>query len=70
MATEHAERQATALVDFISDFSRENGYSPSVEQMAQHMNMSKTGVRMYLNRLQEAGKISRPAGVKRGIRVV
>jgi repressor LexA len=58
------------MLDFIVDFSDENGYPPSIREIGQAVNISSTSVVNYnLNRLVEEGFLDRDQNVSRGIRL-
>jgi len=65
-----SERRRTIL-SFIRQFSGENGYPPTVREIADAAGISSTSVVNYhLNVLQEEGYIIRNREVARGLRVV
>ncbi len=65
-----SERRRTIL-SFIQRFSRENGYPPTVREIAEAAGISSTSVVNYhLNVLQEEGYIIRDREVAGGLRVV
>ena len=65
-----SERRRTIL-SFIQRFSRENGYPPTVREIAEAAGISSTSVVNYhLNVLQAEGYIIRDREVARGLRVV
>jgi repressor LexA len=58
------------MLDFIQDFSDENGYPPSIREIGKAVGISSTSVVNYnLNRLVEEGYLSRDQNVSRGIRL-
>ncbi|MGA9193306.1 MAG: transcriptional repressor LexA [Anaerolineales bacterium] len=58
------------MLDFIVDFSDENGYPPSIREIGQAVDISSTSVVNYnLNRLVEEGFLDRDQNVSRGIRL-
>ena len=58
------------MLDFIQDFSDENGYPPSIREIGKAVKISSTSVVNYnLNRLVEEGYLSRDQNVSRGIRL-
>jgi repressor LexA len=58
------------MLDFIMDFSDENGYPPSIREIGQAVGISSTSVVNYnLNRLVEEGFLDRDQNVSRGIRL-
>ena len=63
------ERQRRIL-DYIQDFSTDNGYPPSIRQIGASVGISSTSVVNYnLNRLVEEGFLDRDKNVSRGIRL-
>ena len=58
------------ILDFIQDFSTDNGYPPSIRQIGASVGISSTSVVNYnLNRLVEEGFLDRDKNVSRGIRL-
>jgi repressor LexA len=58
------------MIDFISDFTSESGYPPSIREIGAAVGISSTSVVNYnLNRLVEEGYLSRDQNVSRGIRL-
>jgi len=56
---------------FICDFNRDNGYSPSVREIGQHVGMASTStVHSYLKKLEECGYIMRKKDCPRTIQIV
>jgi repressor LexA len=65
-----SERQR-AIIGFISRFSDENGYPPTIREIGAAVNIKSTSVVNYnLNRLDKEGFITRSRKFSRGIRVV
>lgn len=61
------ERQKM-FVDFINGFIRDNGYSPSVREIARGMGLSSTAsVKKMLDRLSDGGLLKRAGSIARGI---
>lgn len=53
------------ILDFLRDFQRRNGYSPSVREIAAAVNLSSpSSVQLHLNTLESLGCISRSGGGK------
>ena len=53
---------------FIEDFIRDNGYSPSIREIAKGMGLSSTAsVKKMLDRLTEKGFLNRSENIARGI---
>lgn len=58
------------ILDFIQDFTTDNGYPPSIRQIGASVGISSTSVVNYnLNRLVEEGYLDRDKNVSRGIRL-
>jgi len=58
------------ILDFIQDFTSDNGYPPSIRQIGASVGISSTSVVNYnLNRLVEEGFLDRDKNVSRGIRL-
>ena len=56
------------IIEFIHDFLRDNGYPPSIRDIAAQCGISSTSVVAYnLNKLEQAGYIRRHTDVSRGI---
>lgn len=61
------ERQKM-FINFIENFMRDKGYSPSVREIARGMGLSSTAsVKKMLDRLQDGGFIKRAGSIARGI---
>ncbi|MGE4317994.1 MAG: transcriptional repressor LexA [Deferribacterales bacterium] len=61
------ERQKM-FVNFIENFIRDNGYSPSIREIAKGMGLSSTAsVKNMLDRLTENGLLKRSSSIARGI---
>src|SRR3990170_4499623 len=64
-----SDRQSR-MVEFIHNFSRDNGYPPSIREIGEAVGISSTSVVNYnLNRLVEHGYLDRDQNVSRGIRL-
>ena len=58
-------QRQTQLLQFISDHVKENGYPPSIREMAEHMNIRSTnGVNDHLKALEKKGYLTRKTGLK------
>lgn len=56
------------FVDFIEEFIKEKGYSPSIREIAKGMGLSSTAsVKNMLDRLTENGLLKRSGNIARGI---
>ena len=70
MAKKQLTDRQTRMLDFILQFSEENGYPPSIRQIGKNVGISSTSVVNYnLNRLVEEGYLSRDQKVSRGLRL-
>ncbi|MCX6056478.1 MAG: transcriptional repressor LexA [Chloroflexi bacterium] len=59
------------IMEFLTKFQDTNGYSPSIRQIGDNINVKSTSlVNYYLNRLHELGYIERENRISRSIRVV
>ncbi len=59
------------ILDFLTRFQEENGYSPSIREIGDSINVKSTSlVDYYLNQLEQMGFISRDNRVSRSIRVL
>ena len=64
-------RRQKEILTFLSTYLRENGYSPSMEEIATHFKMaSLNGVYKHLKALQERGFISRLSNQARSIQIL
>lgn len=58
------------ILEYIRDFVRDHGYSPSIRDIQTSLNISSTSVVAYnLKALQEKGKLDREGKISRGIRL-
>jgi len=59
------------ILEFLSGFQEDNGYSPSIRQIGDSINVKSTSlIDYYLNQLQEMGYIEREGRISRSIRVL
>lgn len=58
-----------AVLDVIYEYRSEHGYSPSVRDIAEELEVSTSVVQYHLNRLEERGWIERDEGIARSIRL-
>jgi repressor LexA len=59
------------IMEFLTAFQEQNGYSPSIRQIGDHISVKSTSlVDYYLNQLEQMGYITREGRVSRSIRVV
>lgn len=65
--TTGADRQE-AMLNFIAESLRERGYPPTIREIGTALGIASTnGVRYYLDRLEQSGKIRRDRWTSRGI---
>lgn len=62
-------RQA-AVLKFLSDYQDEHGVVPTVYEIGEHFGFSGANAVKLLDKLEERGAISRPAGSRRSIRIL
>ena len=61
-----SEEKLTMVMDYIRKFTEENGYTPSVREIAQECGIKSTAtVHSYLERLQTRGLVTKPSNKKR-----
>ena len=59
------------IMAFLGNFQDKNGYSPSIRQIGDSINVKSTSlIDYYLNQLQEMGYIEREGRISRSIRVI
>ncbi|MRS05295.1 hypothetical protein EG832_19080, partial [bacterium] len=59
------------IMEYLTKFQNSNGYSPSIRQIGDSINVKSTSlVDYYLNQLQQMGFIDREDRISRSIRVV
>ena len=59
------------IMEFLTAFQEQNGYSPSIRQIGDHITVKSTSlVDYYLNQLEQMNYITREGRVSRSIRVV
>jgi repressor LexA len=59
------------IMEFLSKFQDSNGYSPSIRQIGDSINVKSTSlIDYYLNQLQQMGFIDREDRISRSIRVI
>lgn len=62
-------KQKRAL-DFINRFTVKNGYSPSLQEIADHLKKSISTVQHFVEELQDKGYLQKKENVARGIRAI
>lgn len=59
------------IMEFLTEFQEEKGYSPSIRQIGKSIKVESTSlIDYYLNQLQEMGYIERDQHISRSIRIV
>ena len=58
------------VLQFIEEFIKWNGYSPTLDEIAQHLGIRKPTVQQYLRTLEEKGVITRERYAHRSIELV
>lgn len=59
------------IMEFLTEFQEDRGYSPSIREIGKHINVESTSlVDYYLEQLRDEGYIERDKRVSRSIRVV
>lgn len=58
------------ILDFLSEYQRENKYPPSIREIGERTGITSTSVvNYYLDQLEKMGKIERDRKISRGVRV-
>lgn len=57
------------MFTFICHYNRQFGYSPTMRELAENCFMSRTNIYRYLDQLEMQERISRDAGIARGITI-
>ena len=64
-------RRQREILDYLSQYSAENGMSPTLEEIAQHFGVNKVTIFGHVGELERKGVIERAAkGISRGLRIV
>lgn len=64
-------RRQREILDYLSQYSTENGMSPTLEEIAQHFGVNKVTIFGHVGELERKGVIERAAkGISRGLRVI
>ncbi len=59
------------IMEFLTEFQEEKGYSPSIRQIGKRISVDSTSlIDYYLNQLQEMGYIERDEHISRSIRIL
>jgi repressor LexA len=70
MAKRKLTDRQSRMLDYIQEFSHENGYPPSIRQIGKAIGITSTSVVNYnLNRLVDEGYLDRDQNVSRGLRL-
>lgn len=64
-----SDRQSQ-IVEFIKDFTKREGFAPTISEMAEGIGVNPNAIQYQINRLDDAGVITRQACRSRTIRVV
>lgn len=71
MARPPLTRRQQQILEFIRHYARDEGISPTLEEIATHFGVNKVTIFGHVAELQRKGMVSRAArGVSRGLRVV
>jgi repressor LexA len=71
LAAKALSRKQKQIINFIRQYLRDNGYPPSVRDIARGCNISSTSVVVYnLNKLEKASYIRRQSDISRGIELL
>lgn len=71
MGNDDLSDRQRALLEFVEDFQRLNGYPPTNREIGQNLDIKSTGhVNYHLNVLEKKGYIARKPGISRGITVL
>lgn len=58
------------ILDFLSEYQRENSYPPSIREIGEQTGITSTSVvNYYLDQLEKMGKIERDRKISRGVRM-
>ena len=64
-------KKQKAVLDFITNFSDENGYSPTQKEIKDHFNLKSFGsVQRYLKYLKDAGLLTNEWNSRRGLKAI
>ncbi|MEO8391767.1 MAG: winged helix-turn-helix transcriptional regulator [Chloroflexota bacterium] len=67
MTDNHIDQTSEALFGFIRTYIHENGYSPSLREIAEGCYLGRSTVLRYLDKLEAKGRIARTIGKARSI---
>jgi len=69
--TAHGDGQRYRLLEFMRSFREQNGYEPTIADMAEALDMQRTAVIWHLSKLREEGAITYVDGhLARSLRLV
>src|SRR3989344_8916353 len=57
------------LIEFINSYVLKNGYSPTITEIAKHLNLAISTVHQHIKELEEGGYIKKEKNLSRGIEV-
>ncbi len=64
-------RRQRQILDFLVEYSREHGISPTLEEIAEHFGVNKVTVFGHVAEMERKGVLKRRArGVSRGLEIV
>ena len=65
-----SDEKLSKVMDYIRKFTEENGYTPSVREIAQECNIKSTAtVHSYISRLQDKGYLNKTENKKRAVAI-
>lgn len=67
---EERKKQAYRVYNYINDYTQEEGFCPSMREIADSCYMSRGSVTRYLDLLEAWGYISREPGLSRAITII
>jgi len=71
MSTIPLTRRQREILDFLREYTRSQGISPTLEEIAQHFGVNKVTIFGHVSELERKGAIERAApGISRGLRLV
>jgi repressor LexA len=67
--TELSKRQQE-VYDFINQYHAENGFSPSMADIADGLDLANSTIATYIDNLKKKGRVTSMPGVPRSLKVV
>ena len=64
------EQEFVEVYDFIAAYKAKNGYSPSLDDMAEGLKISRSGIFRLLEQMERQGMIVQPRGFLRAIKLL